>query len=501
MATPQHPCHALEGFFNESFATLHGPLDRWAHQRPEAVALRNEHTALSFAQLQQRVQLRMAEIARQNLPETVLLPTTMGVLDTLVEFLAVIASGRCAALGDPAWPAHILTAVAASITGLPKPARVPAATVAIAPALAPCYIGFTSGSTGQPKGFRRNHLSWTESFRTSVADFGACATGTIAAPGRLSHSLFLFAAMMGLWTGAGAVVQERFSASATLASLAQGQASVLLAVPSQLLLMLDVAQRQGQAPIMATTLILISGARWMREQTPHLRHLFPNARLIEFYGASETSYVAWREADGANDSQVVGQPFSNVELRIGDLPLDTPYTTGTAGRIWVRSPMLFMDYVHTQDPTAAMRHDGWLSVRDMGWLDAQGQLYLCGRENRMLVTQGKNVFPEEVESCLLTQAEVEYASVLGLPDRLRGHRIHAVVQLKEGAPHFAKAALVSLCRRTLEPYKTPRQWWLWQGPWPLTRNGKTDHARIAQILTSLVRDNGPKTDEGITPWR
>ena len=119
----------------------------------------------------------------------------------------------------------------------------------------------------------------------------------------------------------------------------------------------------------------------------------------------------------------------------------------------------------------------------------------------MLVTQGKNVFPEEVESCLLTQAEVEYASVLGLPDRLRGHRIHAVVQLKESAPHFAKAALVSLCRHALEPYKTPRQWWLWRGPWPLTRNGKTDHARIAQTLASLVRGNSPGTDEGITPWR
>lgn len=500
MVMSQQPCHALEVWLHASFSTLHGPLDWWARQRPEAVALRNEHMALSFAQLQQRVHARAAQIISQNLPETVLLPTTMGVLDTLVEFLAVIASGRCAAIGDPAWPTHVLTEVAASIAGLPKPAHLPAA-AATNPALAPCYIGFTSGSTGQPKGFRRNHLSWTESFRTSVADFGSCAKGTVAAPGRLSHSLFLFGAMMGLWTGAGAVVQERFSASATLASLAQGQASVLLAVPSQLLLILDTAQRQGHPPIEATTLILISGARWMREQTPRLRHLFPQARLIEFYGASETSYVAWRDADSANDSQVVGQPFSNVELRIGDFPVDTPYATGTSGRIWVRSPMLFMDYVHTQDPTAAMRYRDWLSVRDMGWLDAQGQLYLCGRENRMLVTQGKNFFPEEVESCLLIQPEVGHASVLGLPDRLRGHRIHAVVQLlQKGEPPVSKTALVGLCRHTLEPYKTPRQWWLWHGPWPLTRNGKTDHAAIAQTLASLVRSNGPWKNEGITSW-
>lgn len=489
----------MSGHPHESFSTLHGPLDWWARQRPEVVALRNEHTALSFAQLHQRVHSRRAAIDSQNLPETVLLPTTMGVLDTLIEFLALIASGRCAALGDPAWPSHILAEVAASIAGLPQPAHLRAA-VAIPPALAPCYIGFTSGSTGQPKGFRRNHLSWTESFRASVADFGACATGPVAAPGRLSHSLFLFGAMMGLWTGAGAVVQERFSASATLASLAQGQACVLLAVPSQLLLMLDTAQRQGHPPIASTTLILISGARWMREQTPRLHTLFPNARLIEFYGASETSYVAWREADGANDSQVVGQPFSNVELRIGDWPVGTPCATGTAGRIWVRSPMLFMDYVHTQDPTAAIRHHDWLSVRDMGWLDAQGQLYLCGRENRMLVTQGKNFFPEEVESCLLTHGEVGHASVLGLPDRLRGYRIHAVVQLKEGAHPVPKTALTHLCRHALEPYKTPRRWWLWHGPWPLTRNGKTDHAAIAQTLASLVGSPDSWTQEGITPW-
>ena len=126
--------------------------------------------------------------------------------------------------------------------------------------------------------------------------------------------------------------------------------------------------------------------------------------------------------------------------------------------------MLFMDYVHAIDGSAAVQEDGWLSVRDMGWLDAQGLLHLCGRESRMLVTQGKNLFPEEVEARLLAHPAIAQASVLGLPDRLRGLRVHAVLAVAPGQTLPDGLALAHWCRATLEAYKAPRQWWCWHGP-------------------------------------
>ncbi len=94
----------------------------------------------------------------------------------------------------------------------------------------------------------------------------------------------------------------------------------------------------------------------------------PQARVTEFYGASEASYITWMDVADRPTPQTVGQPFGNVQLRIGPTP--TAACRGRGGRIWLRSPMLFMDYVHALDGSAAELHDGWLTVRDMGWLDA-----------------------------------------------------------------------------------------------------------------------------------
>ena len=193
---------------------VHHPLAHWAHTRPHAVALASESQCLTFADLHARVQQRAAQLAAAQAPATVLLPGTGGVVHTLVEFLAVLTAGRCAAVGDPAWPAPIAQSVQAAIAALPPLVPPPA------PGQEPFYIGFTSGSSGMPKGFRRHHQSWVESFRVSQHDFGEAMAGRIVAPGSLTASLFLFGALLGLWTGAGSVVQEHFSAERTLRDLA-----------------------------------------------------------------------------------------------------------------------------------------------------------------------------------------------------------------------------------------------------------------------------------------
>ena len=216
---------------------VHDCIAHWAQVQPQAVALASECEQLTFAQLHQRVQAQAAQwgqSACEQAAPTVLLPLHLGVVEGLVQFLAVLVSGRCAAIGDAAWPPAIAQSVQAAVAALP-PYR------AAAPDLMPFYIGFTSGSSGQPKGFRRHHRSWVESFAITAQTFGAQLTGPVLAPGRISHSLFLFAAMLGLWTGRGARVQEKFSAETTWAQLQQAPGSTLVAVPSQLLLLMQMA--------------------------------------------------------------------------------------------------------------------------------------------------------------------------------------------------------------------------------------------------------------------
>lgn len=449
-------------------------------------------------------------------------------LSLLTDFLGIIATGRCAAVADPDWPDDTRARVATRLPQHPHDETPPSPET-------PFYIGFTSGSTGLPKGFRRSHRSWVESFRVTLRDFGPDAAGPILAPGRLSHSLFLFGALLGLWNGQSVFLQSRFSAAGTLHTLRHHAIPVLVAVPSQLHMLIASARHQGLAPITGPRLILISGARWPHDDTPALQALFPAARILCFYGASETSYISWMPARRGTPASAVGSPFSNVQLHIGPSPRHPPLPAGQPGLIWVKSPMLFRDYINVDDHTAAIRIDDWISVRDIGHLDENGILHLDGRENRMIVSKARNIFPEEIESCLARHPAIAHASVHGIPDPVRGHCVHAVLCLKAAvseaavprtAPHtrtqpappastthpprlpesqaVGAADLIAWCQQTLEAWKTPRRWWIWQGEWPQTGSAKTEHGRIAQALNAHLRchsDGQPSRNAGMHAGR
>ena len=581
---------------------VHAPLARWARERPRQPAIIQDahgphEQRLDFAGLHAAMrawcppEAAMAgqRITHATAADTVLLTQAADPLTLLTAFLGVIHSGRCAAVADPDWPPALLARMAAALHikdtfplghGQDKQGWLetpfPDDEASLSPAFGPpspdtpFYIGFTSGSTGLPKGFRRDHRSWVETFRVTLQDFGPAAQGRVLAPGRMSHSLFLFGALLGLWTGGGTSVQRRFSAARTPASLADGSCPVMVGVPSQLMLLLAAADHRRHPPIPQLKLLLVSGARWAHEHTPALQQLFPQARIITFYGASETSYISWMESSADTPADAVGRPFSNVQIHIGPtpslpastlptstlptstlpastqpaaplptppspaptlpnptpsdstpparnlrapslpdpaLPAPTPSTPALptpTGLIWVRSPMLFSGYVNDQDGTAALRVGDWLSVRDVGWLDAEGMLHLTGRENRMIVTQARNLFPEEVEARLQAHPDIRQAAVLGLPDPQRGQVVHAIVQgeatlraphaspvLHASSPVLQPPALAAWCRETLEPWKVPRHWWIWPGPWPMTASGKTDHAQLQAWLLQQTQERHP----------
>lgn len=488
---------------------VHAPLAQWAYTRGEAVAIRSGAQTLTFAQLHAAVTQRAGELVVAQAPATLLVNAALPMADRLVDFLGIIASGRCAAVADPDWPAPVLDAVVAAL---------PTQAAALAEPLpaAPFYVGYTSGSTGTPKGYMRDHQSWTSSFRACLEAFGPDAGRCILAPGKDAHSLFLFGMLLGLWTGGGVVVQAQFSAARALDTLRSGLTPCLIAVPSQLMLMVEVANRRGAAPIEAVKLILISGARWVRTRTAALRALFPCARIIEFYGASETSFIAWMDTDDTVPMQVVGRPFSNVEVQVrGDIGDVLSDQGARVGLIYVRSPMLFMGYVGgADDGTAAIRDGDWLCVRDQGYLDAQGRLCLAGRQSRMIVTNGKNLFAEELEAVLAQHPAIESASVHGVDDALRGRQVVAILKPKQGASEGLPSALqlVAWCRQRLEAYKSPRQFFVCHH-WCLTPSGKTDHRALADLLQRQLAAAGPANRRSnptptapcatlwLTPWR
>ena len=128
--------------------------------------------------------------------------------------------------------------------------------------------------------------------------------------------------------------------------------------------------------------------------------------------------------------------------------------------------------------------DGFSSAGDLGWLDADGYLYLADRRQDLIISGGANVYPAEVEMLISSHPAVADVVVLGLPDADWGQRVHAVVQLAQPWPE-GEADLSALCREKLAPAKRPKSF-EFVDVMPRDESGK--------VRRSLMREQRSKAD-------
>ncbi len=342
------------------------------------------------------------------------------------------------------------------------------------------YTGFTSGTTGLPKGFRRTHRSWLASFDAVDAEFGISERDIVLAPGSLSHSLFLFALSHALHVGATSILCKSFRPDTLLESARRTQASVLYTVPSQAGMLIRQAKLAGMDPVFSVKRIISSGSKWKAEDTRAIRTIFPNASLSEFYGTSETSFVSVAHQDENIPAHSVGRAFSGVSISIRD-DLGDALPPGQPGNVFAYSNQLFSGYANDCDEVLRAG-DGAIATGDIGYLDEGGRLFLSGRRNRMIVVSGKNVYPEEIETALESCDGISHAAVIGMPDSRRGEKPVAIIQSIEGR-NISRRQLVPSLRRVLPLYKIPRIIYRVE-EWPTTRSGKTDFSALAGMIQS-----------------
>jgi long-chain acyl-CoA synthetase len=238
-----------------------------------------------------------------------------------------------------------------------------------------------------------------------------------------------------------AMLQEIFSRRAT----------ILPAVPSFYRMMLA-----AQIPTPLPIRIFISGSAPLPMQTLKEFEEKFKVPLIEGYGLSEASPVVSKNPlRGARKAGSIGIPIPNVEISVQD---ESGKMLGVdeTGEICVRGGNVMLGYWNQPEETKKVFRNGWLLTGDMGHRDADGYYYITDRKKDMLIVNGINVYPREIEEVIYHFPGVKEAAVIGVPDERRGEQPVAFVAAAEGQTLDEKA-LLQFIRGRLADYKAPKQ--------------------------------------------
>ena len=313
----------------------------------------------------------------------------------------------------------------------------------------------TSGTTGAPKAAPRAPTVGGLAGLTASAlnRFGLRAGEPMVICPPLFHGLGLLTSMLALFLGSPLVLARRYDAAAVLASIDRNRAGSVVAVPIMLQRMLDLGAEQIAEYELRSLRAIISGASALG---PALAERFIaqfGPVLCDAYGSSEIGIATIaNSADLLAAPGTVGRPCLGSSVRILD-DNDRPVAVGETGRIFAGGGLVFGGYSDGSSKTVV---DGRMSTGDLGHLDKAGRLFVDGREDDMIVSGGENVYPAEVEDCLMNHPGVVEAVVVGVPDEEFGQRLVAYV-VPAGPRAVTPEELIQHVRANLARYKTPRQ--------------------------------------------
>lgn len=323
------------------------------------------------------------------------------------------------------------------------------------------FTTLTGGTSGTPKVILRSQHSWITSFQNNAKQFSYTPDDSIAVLGALSHSLALYGVLEGLHLGLTIHALSTLKPTAQHTTLNAAHCTILYATPTQLRLL------PAGKPLPHIRLILCGGGTLGEVTRNHITTICPNAKIHVFYGAAETSFITLSDADTPKGS--VGRPYPQVEITVRDTD-----ATGT-GSLWVRSPYLFERYLQGDGPHT--RRDGdWLTLGEIGRLDAEGYLHLRGRAGRVFNIADQTIYPEEIEAALMTLDTITQCAVLARRDSTRGNQFILAVEGSED--NNRRDNLLTYCKT--QNIITPREIFFLD-PFPTLPSGKPDLLRIAAL--------------------
>ena len=317
-------------------------------------------------------------------------------------------------------------------------------------------IGYTSGTTGHPKGAMQSHravmLNAAMTAQLHAKSSVDVAVNALPCPHVYGNVVFNGAMLCGLKL----VLHPRFDAAEMLTSIEANKATMFDGVPTMYMYMLAHTDF-GKFDLSSLTRCAVGGQTMPVAKMREVEERFA-CPLIELWGMTELAGLGTTfPSYGPHKLGSIGMAIPHVEARIADV--GNPSKTmprGEVGELMIRGPIVMQGYYGNEKATReTIEPDGWLHSGDLAHMDDEGAIFVVDRRKDMINISGFKVFPAEIERVVAAHPAVAMVAVGSQPDELKGEIAKAYVVLKPGAAADAED-IIALCRKELAAYKVPR---------------------------------------------
>ncbi|WP_034268342.1 class I adenylate-forming enzyme family protein [Haloechinothrix halophila] len=334
---------------------------------------------------------------------------------------------------------------------------------------------YTGGTTGRSKGVELSHRNLWHCGRSAHDASYVPGLTRVLNPLPISHAFGMIVTVSGMHAPEpGIAVLMRWFDPGQWVSLAEQnriERGTLVPAMAQLLL----TQQLENADLSSLRYLNIGAAPLARETIDTLEQRIPSVQVLEGYGCTESGGVVSANPPGRRKIGSVGPPIPGYEVRIVDED-GQQVPTGSDGEVTVRAEGIMRGYRNAPDATEAALRDGWLFTGDIGRLDDDGFLTIVDRKKDLIIRNGFNVYPRDVEDVLVEHPAVAMAGVVGQRNDAVGEEVVAFVSLAPGA-EATEEELIAFAKTKLAGSKYPRIIHI-QDQLPLTSVGKLDRKAL-----------------------
>lgn len=316
-------------------------------------------------------------------------------------------------------------------------------------------IIYTSGTTGKPKGVVLTHGNVVSNTNAAKYMCGMRSDDRAISFLPIYHSFAQnFITNTVVQTGCTLVLHKKFDMEPILESLKTNRVTRWYAVPPVYIMMLNHPERERVDAAFREVRYCFSAASSLPGEVARRWKERFGLDVNEGYGLTETTPFATYNHEFRHKEGSVGTAVMNVEVIIAG-PQGNEVPRGELGEIWIKGPNVMKEYYRKPAETQEAVERGYLRSGDIGYMDAEGYVFIVDRLKDMINAAGLKIWPREVEEIIYTHPNVRECAVIGVPHEIFGESVKAVVALKDPGTTSAEE-ITALCKKNLADYKAPR---------------------------------------------